>query len=500
VAIFVAFKGIKSLSIETELARKKFHKAEAKFRSEHYDEAIRMFRDICASSRLVDQEIKKAAMLNLGASYRAKSKHLQALRIYDDYIRIYEKNWAVLYNKANTHDAIGEFNLAIQAYQDALHFDQENKLILQNLAQCYIKSGELSKPRLIYENLLASEPHDAEINYGLSEILLRERKYDIGWELYLWRNFRPNQIDPIFNQMYPSLEVYLKAIDGIENVNDYVVVDEQGIGDTIMFSSIIPDLIRKFGKIDFFINSRLISLFRNSFPSLNFEPKDQLLAKLGNRRILLMGDMMRYFRSSAHSFPGDKFLTAPNRGEVWLRDHFSRVREKMIIGVSWRGGTEGNRMAHRSLEFENFIKNLFSGLDVHLVSIQHKLNSIEAKTFGLDIKFFGNDEIFDIGSLSDLIGQLDLVVTVQNTNVHLSGALGKKCFALLPYSPEWRYGNEGSTMPWYNSVELFRQKSSGDWAAVLMDVRNRILIEVDSFQKQKLQASPGLPSINEIRA
>lgn len=62
---------------------------------------------------------------------------------------------------------------------------------------------------------------------------------------------------------------------------------------------------------------------------------------------------------------------------------------------------------------------------------------------------------------------MDYVVSVQNTNVHLSGALGKKCFALINSNPEWRYGINGDELPWYRSVKLIRQVIPGDWERVI---------------------------------
>ena len=67
----------------------------------------------------------------------------------------------------------------------------------------------------------------------------------------------------------------------------------------------------------------------------------------------------------------------------------------------------------------------------------------------------------DLDGLAALISCLDAVLTVQNTNVHLAGALGAPCWAILPEAPEWRYGREGGRMPWYASVRLLR-RSAGD--------------------------------------
>jgi hypothetical protein len=72
--------------------------------------------------------------------------------------------------------------------------------------------------------------------------------------------------------------------------------------------------------------------------------------------------------------------------------------------------------------------------------------------------------------LASLMGALDLVVSVCNTNVHVAGALGKEVLVMAPFVPEWRYGMSGERMIWYPSARVFRQERYGDWNKVLAEV------------------------------
>jgi len=68
-------------------------------------------------------------------------------------------------------------------------------------------------------------------------------------------------------------------------------------------------------------------------------------------------------------------------------------------------------------------------------------------------------------------------VSVDNTNVHLAGALGCPVWVLLSGSPEWRYGASGETMPWYPSARLFRRTQNEGWDAVLAG----LVLELEHF-------------------
>jgi ADP-heptose:LPS heptosyltransferase len=85
---------------------------------------------------------------------------------------------------------------------------------------------------------------------------------------------------------------------------------------------------------------------------------------------------------------------------------------------------------------------------------------------GATVRDFGS-EFADIEELAAAIAALDLVISVDNTVVHLAGALGRPVWVLLSYAPEWRYPRSGDTVPWYPSARLFRQIRPREWEPVL---------------------------------
>jgi ADP-heptose:LPS heptosyltransferase len=80
-------------------------------------------------------------------------------------------------------------------------------------------------------------------------------------------------------------------------------------------------------------------------------------------------------------------------------------------------------------------------------------------------------ELADFAETAALCELMDVVVSVDTSVAHLSGALGKPTWLLLPYHPDWRWHLRRDDSPWYPSVSLYRQTAAGDWTAVLEKVK-----------------------------
>lgn len=79
-------------------------------------------------------------------------------------------------------------------------------------------------------------------------------------------------------------------------------------------------------------------------------------------------------------------------------------------------------------------------------------------------------QLGDFYDTAAAIAQMDLVISIDTSVVHLAGALGKPVWVLLPYVPYWQWMLGRSDSPWYPTMRLFRQESPGDWAGVIEKV------------------------------
>ncbi len=80
----------------------------------------------------------------------------------------------------------------------------------------------------------------------------------------------------------------------------------------------------------------------------------------------------------------------------------------------------------------------------------------------------------DFFQTAGALTQMDVVVTVDTAMAHLTGALGKPGFLLLPYSPDWRWMLNREDTPWYPSLQLIRQPAPGDWQSVMQTCATKL--------------------------
>jgi hypothetical protein len=86
----------------------------------------------------------------------------------------------------------------------------------------------------------------------------------------------------------------------------------------------------------------------------------------------------------------------------------------------------------------------------------------------------------DFAQTAAIVQALDLVITVDTAMAHLCGALGHPVWTLLSTPCDWRWQCRRSDSPWYPSMRLYRQTTSGDWNAPLQRIRDDLAVLVAS--------------------
>lgn len=340
------------------------------------------------------------------------------------------------------------------------------------MASLYINAA--APDRCIYwcDKALALDPNDrfALWNKGLANLELG--KWEEGFHAYDEAGFKATQWKP----MERKLKDYggLPKWDGTPG-KTVIIYGEQGIGDEIMFSSMIPDALQQC-KVIIDCDHRLQNLYRDSFPeALAVYPTSDEQAPydwIVNHSVdafLPMGSLGRHFRKTAADFPRTPFLKAdPGLCQKW-REILDEQGKGLKIGLSYAGGLKKTRADKRSILLEQF-EPILRQPDCEFYSLQyHPWAADEAagvgRKLGVPIRHWG-DVVSNYDETAALVSELDAVISVNTSLIHLCGALGVPTLCLTPKYVAWRYGLKGPN-PFYGSVNMLRQSDDGDWDPVI---------------------------------
>ncbi|MEB3241122.1 MAG: hypothetical protein VKJ31_03660 [Synechococcus sp.] len=358
--------------------------------------------------------------------------------------------------------------------RDCLEDQPQPGQVLELLAQLASRAGEHQQSAALLEQRYRECPTAPDLAYHLAIELLRLGRWTEAWPLYEQRfqcSFARSFLAPGFAP---------KASDLSPAGRHVVVFSEQGFGDAVMLASMLPDLQQQAASVRVIAEPRLVPLLQASFPHIEvvsaidaacFEAADSCYG---------IGSLGRFYRPSPEHCPGTPYLQVPNADLQHWRQQLEALGSGLKIGVAWRGGGAMQQHQRRSLELPQLLPVLQQP-GVHWVNLQYRHSAAELaqlqESHGIGIHHFaGITE--DLLATAALTQALDLVITVQQTALHIAGASGTPAWVLLPMAPEWRYGIEGSRMPWYGSVELFRQSKLGDWAGPIEQIRQRLQLLV----------------------
>ena len=356
----------------------------------------------------------------------------------------------------------------------SLHPDVE-PLLYPYRATCNAYMGEFKEARLALERAAQLDPHNLSYQAfdGTLHLLLGD--YARGWEGYRLRHI----VQPERVRLLPYPLWQGESLTGKE----VLILAEQGLGDQIMFASCLPDVLAQHPKAVYLeANARVAKTLARSFPDIqvyasNQQGFDWLPKEAAPDYYLPIADLAWRFRRHREDFPQHCGYLRPDPERVaFWRDRLACLGPQPKVGFTWRGGVQQTRRVIRSLELDT-IRPLLELPGIVFVNLQYGKVQEELAEFatchGLSVVDWP-EAIADLDEFAALVSALDLVVTVCNTTVHFAGALGKPCWVMTPFVPEWRYGAQGSTMPWYPSVELVRQRAYGDWESVICALRARL--------------------------
>lgn len=360
------------------------------------------------------------------------------------------------------------FAEAEAAYFEALEWQADSAVTWSNLGVLYAGMKREEEAEAFFRKAMALDPAYDRARFNLSCLLLRQGRFDEGWECHEARGG------------YAGLERHLQLPrwQGASLVGKSILIGiEAGHGDMIQFCRYAEELKCKGAlRVGLLCHPALKSLFASLVAVDAVYSLDESVP--GENWDCWVPPLSLPFLC------GTQFTTIPAELPYLqaTEEHCSRWRgrlpeEGLRVGLAWKGNPRFENDAQRSLPSLSLLASLGQIGGVSFISLQKGAGEEEALSppAGLPLLALGH-EITDFADSAAILQQLDLIISVDSALAHLAGALGKPCWVLLPdYMTDWRWLKERSDSPWYPGVmRLFRQPDSGGWPEVVAELETAL--------------------------
>jgi len=392
----------------------------------------------------------------------------EALASYDQAIILNPNHAGAYSNRGNVLQDLKRPDEALASYDQAIILNPNHAGTFTNRGVTLQALKLLDEALASYEQSLKIEPEFATTHYNLSLFNLMRGNFKTGWPGYEWR-----WLDKDFDS--EPLKSAKPGWDYRKTNQRLLVSAEQGVGDHIFFGSLLSELLEDVPNLLVQIDKRLIPIFTRSLPKIKFYPDNLILPESDYDIHVPIGSLGKYLRNDEKDFlkSKNKFFTSDQKRTQVIRQELS-ASKKLICGLSWKSQNEKTG-AVRSLSLEK-LATIFDREKISLLNLQYgdvskDIDLLKSKTGIKLIQYDSIDNFNDLDGFASLIDACDFVVTIDNSTIHLSSALGKKSFLLLPYVAEWRWLLNGDNSLWYPSAKLYRQDKINDWDSVFKKLK-----------------------------
>jgi len=329
---------------------------------------------------------------------------------------------------------------------------------------------------------------DAHFNLGMA--LLQRGQFTAGFEESEWR-WRTRAFTPF--------DCPLPRWDGGDISDRTILVHtEQGMGDAMQFIRYMPLLAARCRRTIVVCPSDVVPVFetvagidelRGVGPQAldSFDVYAPLLSlpHLFGTVLETVPAQVPYIsrpegRDAAHWRIGNEDDGAP----VFTAEH-----AQLRVGFAWAGSPTHKDDRNRSCRLQDFF-DLLRIPEVSFYSLQKQASETERAQLAALGACDLSPYLKDFGDMAAALAELDLVVSVDTSVVHLAGAMAKPVWTLLSYCPDWRWMLEREDTPWYPTMRLYRQAEAKAWPDVLDRIQSDLEARAHGTAPAPIPASP----------
>jgi hypothetical protein len=336
--------------------------------------------------------------------------------------------------------------------------------------RCHWEMHRWEPARKYFELSQRLDPTNDDTGWTLGLLALQMGDFKAGWEGYERRWGSKVFNSPRISTIHPQWERGL----GLKRP---IVWTEQGIGDQILYASLIEALAKEVESVVVLVDMRLAPLLQRGCKAENvkFLPHNAKVKMSEHDSHIPIASMGKYFINSVRDIE-------PTRSEGYIKADPHRVgllkkelklEGKRVIGLSW-ASTAPAIGTHKSVGLEGF-RSLFDIPETVFINLQYGKPQDEAKDFHPNLITTHIDTFLDLENVAALMELCDVIVSPSNANVHLAAAIGKPVM-LLDANKLWYWNNrKGHRSLWYPKVLIFqRENMNAPWDLQVKQVKEEL--------------------------
>jgi tetratricopeptide (TPR) repeat protein len=365
------------------------------------------------------------------------------------------------YNLAGVLLERDQYLEADQELAEAIHLNNAFPEAWVNRAIGYLLTERLDEAIAACRQAILLKPAFAEAHLNLAVALLQAGAFEEGWKEYEWRFLTSDGKNP---RRFPHIGEW----DGRPLTGKTLLVyQEQGIGDILQCLRFVPLLAQEDVRI-------IVACQRTLHPLLKLVRGVCGVLSPGERvsgvdYVCPVFSLPRLLGVTSESIPGSipYLQVEPHQRDRW--ESITGLKEGVCkVGIAWTGNAAHNNNRRRSLPCQQLDDLLnIPGVELHSLHTGMKDTSPEKL-------HCHDDDLNNFAEVAALIQAVDLVLTVDTSFAHLAGGLGVPVWLMLNHGGDWRWMLHREDSPWYPTMRIFRQRTPGDWAGVVAEVRTAL--------------------------
>jgi tetratricopeptide (TPR) repeat protein len=373
-------------------------------------------------------------------------------------------------NRGNVLQELRQFAEALASYDRAIALQPDLAEAYSNRGNALKELGRFPQALASFDRALALLPDLGQAHFNAALCLLLLGEFTPGWKKYEWRW----ETDQLKNEKRNFAQAQWTGSDEIEN-KTILIHAEQGFGDTLQFCRYVPRVAQRAGHVILEVPRPLCTLMRTLAGDVQVVARGDPLPAFDLHCPLL--SLPLAFDTQLETISSDApYLFADEaKANAW------RVRlgrhDRPRIGLVWAGDPRkqlpnSHRIdRQRSIAFDRLAPVIeVEGCDFYsLQKGEHAAAQLRDSPLRQRIIDWTGD-LNDFSDTAALIDNLDLVVAVDTSVAHLTGALGKPLWLINRYNTCWRWLLERTDSPWYPTARLFRQDDTRDWDPVIASI------------------------------